>query len=343
VKLSPYFEGDYWEQEGKAWKKYRQVVTREHGERIAAAFNALAAQMGANFRGLPIYAGHPDARPDRWPDESRLGGIMAVEAREDGIYVKPAWNARGEENRREGYLVFPSPAWPYDEQAKRTSGRIEPIELRSVGMTNTPRIREVPAWTNADPSPDQPPTNQNDTNMDLKQLAELIGLDPATATEDSIVAAIKALLEKCAAATNEKTEATRKMEEEKGKAIAANALVEKFRGIAINSLKTEAINGGKVTAAEWPSFETRLATNFDEVATEIRGKSGKLPTDSLRITKQAGDLTTPGARQIAFNAAIEPHIQKGLSIDDAIAAVRATTEGAALLKAMEDASIAATT
>lgn len=149
LKLSPWFEGDYYEKEGMNWKKYRQVVRREHGDRIVAAFNALRATMGERFRGLPIYRGHPDADPQRWPDERRLGAVMDVEARGDGLYVKAQWNDDGEKNRAQGYLVYPSPAWPYDLQIKSRSGRIEPIELRSIGMTNTPRIGEVPAWTNS--------------------------------------------------------------------------------------------------------------------------------------------------------------------------------------------------
>ncbi len=117
---------------------------------MAAAFNALAARKGDKFRGLPIYAGHPDADPKRWPDERRLGGVTAVEAREDGLYVRAAWNDLGEKNRAEGYLVYPSPAWLYDLRAARRSGVIAPDELRSVGLTNTPRLPDVPAWTNSD-------------------------------------------------------------------------------------------------------------------------------------------------------------------------------------------------
>ena len=58
---------------------------------------------------------------------------MGVEARAEGLYVRAAWNDLGEQNRAQGYLVYPSPAWLYDVRAARASGVIAPDELRSVG------------------------------------------------------------------------------------------------------------------------------------------------------------------------------------------------------------------
>ena len=100
--LAPYGETPYWHEEkpGGGGKQFRQVFTHAQGEQMAAAFNALAARKGGKFRGLPIYAGHPDADPARWPDERRLGGVVGVEARGDGLYVRAAWNDLGEQNRR---------------------------------------------------------------------------------------------------------------------------------------------------------------------------------------------------------------------------------------------------
>jgi phage I-like protein len=339
LKLSPYFEGDYWEQEGKQWKKYRQVVSKTHGEKLVTAFNAVRDESGERFRGLPIYRGHPDADPQRWPDERRLGGVMAIEAREDGIYAKVAWNDEGERNRQQGYLVYPSPAWPYDLRLKSKTGRIEPVELRSIGMTNSPRISGVPAWTNSDPA-NQP--NENDMNLKAL-LLRILGLAD-TATDTEIETAANAFEAKVAA----KNQAV--LDVEKNKVVAAcserdkaQADLEKYRKVAINSIKTEAINSGKVTAAEWPGFETRLATNFDDTAKEISEKKPALNTDPLKITKRGDDISTPAGRTLAFNARIteltSPVAQggKGFTLDAAIQQMRANADDAALLKAMEEA------
>lgn len=350
--LSPYFEGDYWEKEGQAWKKYRQVVTKAHGDKLATAFNALRTKQGANFRGLPIYRGHPDADKTQWPNEERLGGVMDIEARADGIYVKTAWNDAGEANRRNGYLVYPSPAWPYDEALKQRTGRIEPVELRSIGMTNTPRIAESAAWTNSKPSPDQP---TNTDTMTKQLLCKILGL-PDTATDDEINKAAEAFIAKAGETAKSAANAQEAMDEEKKKVVAANALVdstklalnsanadaERFRKLAINSQLDAAINGGRLTAAERPAFEVKFATNFDDADKELKTKAAAINMDPLRLNKSNGaDLSTPNGRRLAFNAKLDelmpPAAQggKGLSMDAAINTIKATPDGAALLKAME--------
>lgn len=353
LKLSPYFEGDYWAQEGGQMKKYRQVVSRVHADRIVTAFNAFKTKQGTHFRGLPIYRGHPDYDKSQWPNEERLGGVMEIEARDDGLYVRAAWNDAGEKNRAQGYLVYPSPAWPYDEALKARTGRIEPVCLRSVGMTNTPRILESAAWTNSDPSPADH-TQPTDINMDLKKLAALLGLDPATATEETVAAAIKALKDKTEEEGSAKASAVKAMEEEKTKVVAANSAhdatklalntttadVEKFRKLAINSQLDGAINAGKLTAAEKPAFEQKFATNYDDAAAELAGKGTAINTDPLKLTKRGDDISTPAGRRLAFNARIDeltlPSAQggKGLSYAAALNAMRANAADAALLKAM---------
>lgn len=340
VKLTPYVDGDYWEEENGKWKKYRQVVSKAHGDKLAAAFNAQASRIGANFRGLPIYAGHPDADPKRWTDERRLGGVMGVEAREDGIYVKCAWNDLGEANRSQGYLVYPSPAWPYDLKLKAQTGRIEPLELRSVGMTNTPRIAGVPAWTNSDPSPDQPTNDDPNDIMNKKDLCKMLGL-PETASDEEIQTKLAA--NSAAVATLATNQAA--LEAEKQKAITATSAAdaakleaEKFRTLAINSKTSAAVTARKITAAEVKDWETKLATNFDAHAAELDGKAAVLPNDPLNLTQRTDDTSTPVGRRLAFNAMLDPLIAKGLGIDAAMDSIRSTKDGAALLKAMDDAS-----
>ena len=147
--LAPYGSGDYHRKEGASLRKYTQTFRRPQAEKMVAAFNALAVKKGVNFRGLPIFAGHPDADPVRWPDERRLGGVVNVAAQHDGLYIKAGWNDLGPRNLTQGYLVYPSPAWTYSGQEASRSNTILPDELQSVGMTNQPNIPTVPAWTNS--------------------------------------------------------------------------------------------------------------------------------------------------------------------------------------------------
>ncbi len=152
LQLSPYGETDYWQEEGGKWKKYTQVFQRDQARKMVTAFNAAAGKRGPQWRGLPVFIGHPDADPKRWNDERRIGAVQAMEDRADGLYVKVAWNDVGEQNRAQGYYIFPSPAWLHDRQRATSTCKIVPDELRSVGLVNSPRIPDVHAWTNSDQS-----------------------------------------------------------------------------------------------------------------------------------------------------------------------------------------------
>ena len=330
--LAPYGETTYWHEEaGGEWKAYRQVFTREQGTRMAAAFNALAARKADGFRGLPIYAGHPDADPKRWPDERRLGGVTAVEARDDGLYVRAAWNDLGEKNRAEGYLVYPSPAWLYDRRAARRNGIIAPDELRSVGLTNTPRLPDVPAWTNADDAPEDPShINPNpETTMNYKSLLlEHLGL-PEDATDEAIQLAHTTARANAQQTTQERDQAR----DEAGR----------FRAAAVNAQLDAAVNAGRLSAAEREEFAGRFAADFDAASRELGERRLALNTHALglRPTGAGVDLSTAHGRSLAFNSRIDALTRpvadggRGLRFDAAITEMRAHPEDAVLLRAME--------
>jgi len=146
--LAPYGESVYrHKQPDGSFAVLRQCVTPEGAAKMVKAFNSWTARAGRLFRGAPIYKGHPDADPQRWPDDTRLGSVQKVEAREDGIHVFVAWNSKGLENRKEGFLVYPSPGW----DCEVVGDRIIPDVLFSVGMVNNPNIHDVVPWTNSAP------------------------------------------------------------------------------------------------------------------------------------------------------------------------------------------------
>lgn len=150
LELAPYGESIYrhTNPDGSV-ASFRQCFTREGAERMVKTFNHWTSQLGRFFRGAPVYVGHPDADPARWPDSTRIGAVKKVEARETSAFVLVAWNAKGMENRREGYHVYPSPGWDCEVQGDR----IVPDVLFSVGMVNTPNIHNVKPWTNSAPAP----------------------------------------------------------------------------------------------------------------------------------------------------------------------------------------------
>jgi hypothetical protein len=356
LRLAPYGQIPYWKEDGVGWKKFSQIFEKPQADAMAAAFNALAAKKGASFKGLPIYNGHPDADPERWPDERRYGGIMGVEARADGLYVRAAWNALGEENRKEGYLVYPSPAWLYDFKAARRTGNIVPEELRSVGLTNSPRIQDSIPWVNSvDPgAPDEEGDSQFDSNnppapalmLDHKKmLTGLLGLKE-DASDGDIAAAHAKHMDVIEAKTKLDTAHTalQKAHEKlqrasEGRAAALDAM----RKTAAGALLDCAVNAGRVSAAERTEFEGAFATNFDEAATRLAGKKPALNTRSLDLKQLDGsDLSTPALRAYAYNCrAGELRSAQSLKTeDDVVAAMRADEKGKTILAAMHAASTA---
>ena len=335
--LAPYGETPYWykDESGQA-RRLRQVFTREQAGRMVAAFNALATKKGQRFRGLPIYAGHPDADPHRWPDERRLGGVVDLDARADGLYVRAAWNDLGEQNRAQGYLVYPSPAWLYDRAAANGIGVIAPDELRSVGLTNTPRLPDVPAWTNADPEIPNPFDQTTDTSMNYKDLLlEHFGL-PAEATDEHILHAHNVRREERA-----RTEAALlvvRSERDQARDEAG-----RFRKTAVNAQLDAAINAGRLAPSEREGFIERFERDFEAAVRELGERRLTLNTHGLGLRPAAlgVDLNTPHGRATAFNARLDALMRpvvaggRGLKFDAAITEMRASSEDAALLRAME--------
>ena len=354
-RLAPYGQTNYWEkQPDGTFRQFAQIFTHEQAERMQGAFNTAAVK--PNFRGLPIYIGHPDFNSTRWPDDKRLGKITAVEAREDALWVNVDWNDLGRKNAQEGYYIYPSPAWLFPKALAAQTGQVLPDELQSVGLTNTPNIKDVDAWTNTAPEGGPAPIddstlNQEDPAMNehKKKLLKLLGL-PDTATDEEIETAHTAYNENAGKATKAADDAkcaTTKAEQEKANAElaanTANAAATRFRDLAVNSKLDAAINSGRITAAERPGFMTKIGTDFDATAAELSEKRPALNTQplNLRPTGDQGDLATAHGRQIAFNAAIDtqllPIAQGGKGVatfDAAITAIRATPDGAALLKSM---------
>lgn len=362
--LAPYGETPYWHEEkpgGGGWKQFRQVFTRTQGERMVAAFNTLAARKGERFRGLPIYAGHPDADPARWPDERRLGGVTGLEARGDGLYVRAAWNDLGEQNRAQGYLVYPSPAWLYDLRTARSSGVIAPDELRSVGLTNTPRLPDVPAWTNSEeafsgqagrqsghgngapslppePEPTFPPlskTNHETQNMNYKLvLLQQLGL-PEDAPDEAIQQTHDERLRTLGGVREEATAACAERDQ-------AVADARRFRAAAVNAQLDAAINAGRLSAAEREGFVQRFERDYEEALRGLGERRSALNTQplGLRPTAPGLDLSTAHGRATAFNARLDALMRpaaaggRGLRFDAAIAEMRGSAEDAALLQAM---------
>lgn len=351
LQVAPYGETPYWDEvreSGKlVRKKFTQVFAKDQADKMVSALNSERTKAGAHFRGLPVYIGHPDALPQRWPDDKRLGGVMDLEARGDGLYAKVAWNSDGVRNRDEGFYVYPSPAWLHSERVQMATGKIIPDVLRSIGLTNSPRIQDVTPWTNTDHPTDQ---DQPNHEMQITELAKKLGL-PETATLAEIetkLAANAAIIAEVETIRQTATNTATSLTTVQGQVTVltteratAQSEAEKFRKLAINQQLDAAITDRRLTAAERPAWETKFATNFDATAEELKSKKPELPNQELTLPANLGDTTTPAGRRLALNTKVDELMRSGLSYDAAHAQLHALPEYAALIKAMSVTAAAA--
>ncbi len=304
-----------------------QHFGQPQAEAIEQEFNSLRGRLGRMFRGIPIYRGHPDVDPEVWSDDRRLGKIVDLSVRADGLWGLPEWNSLGRENQAEEFWVFPSPRW----DAPQGKARFEPDRLISIGLTNTPRIKESEPIFNS-----EQPTN-NTTDMDRTALCQALGLPPE-ATDEEILAKITSMQSAAADAETKMTEANtarttaetamadekRLKEEAENSLAAARAEANRLREAHNNSLLDAAERGGRITRAERAGWQTKLQGDKREDAVNSLGAlRPKLNTTGInvgaerRVERQEAD----GLREQVLNSISEAK-RGGMKHDDAWAAAR---------------------
>ena len=333
-------------------RKKIQRFGRAEADAMVATFNSAWHRVATLFRGVPIFHGHPDVDPKSWPDDRRLGKITALDARPDGLWGKPEYNALGIENKAEGWWVYPSPAWLFPRTAANT---ISPDELLSIGLVNTPNIPGSVPWTNSetfedDDGHEDPPSPDitNDTEMKNK-LAPLVGLDPATATDDQVLAAVTTLKTAAeaqatadtnlAAANSAKTAAETELAAEKAKLVTANAEAAKVRKDAAEALVANAIRSGAITEAEREATTNSLvAPGADLVALgkALGDKQTAINTGHLDLGGRKVAISNARERQAAIQGEVSARMKRdGASYDAAYNSVKTDPQFALLFEAMK--------
>jgi hypothetical protein len=162
-----------------------QSLVRQH--------KSLYGRLRRYFGGVPVYIGHPDDPNFRQlpthADSRAYAWIHDLEARADGLYIRPIWSAKGRELLDNAHYKHLSPRW---KMRPISPGIYEPIELVSVGLTNQPNIPG--------------PTIANELSPQaqaalLAPLAAALGL-PSGADIEAIAEAIKAMNNATAAAAD---------------------------------------------------------------------------------------------------------------------------------------------
>ena len=296
----------------------RQKVSKAIAEKLVAAFEkekAAAINEQGTFEGLPVFVGHPDVDPQKYPDHRRYGSILGMEARDKGLFVRVAWNDLGTHNKEQKHFVYPSVAWEIEDHG---DGTVTPSCLVSVGLTNRPNMRDVPAWVNEAPAEEMPSNESTDnpettTDMKLMQrLRELLALTD-TATEDDILAALEAHFtnsqkqaedlseaQKMATAANERATAleaqlataTNERNDATAKLLAAN---EARR----DTLIKVAINEGRLTEADKGAVLVAFNEDFDKAVADLEARKKTHDTQSIGLNGGAARQALRAANEKA--------------------------------------------
>lgn len=319
-----------------------QKFGRAEADKMVATFNSVWHQLGTLFRGVPIFHGHPDVDPKNWPDDRRLGKIVELRAGATGLEGKPEFNALGLENKAEGWWVYPSPAWLHPLTSANV---IEPDELLSIGLVNTPNIPGSQPWANSTDSPAVDSNESPDTIMKDK-LCALLGLDPATATDDDVVGAITTLQSAADTAATEtanstaaKTAAEILAEEEKRKAGLATASEANTRKVCADLLVANAVRAGVITEADRAATTNSLIAPGADLAVlgkALVEKKPALNTGALDLGGKKVAISTARERSAAIATEVNSRMQtQKLSYDQAYAAVEADPQFSRLFEMMQ--------
>jgi hypothetical protein len=333
--------------------------------------------------GLPIYSGHPDladqlrkqrtalandaqraaldrriAELDRqYTDKREYGAIADMQARDDGLYLKPVLPPAGEALVNAGKNRF-SPHW-LAKAIGQEHGRtvFAPVHLLSIGLTDRPNIADTSLINSK-------PENQPMNPVLQKKLIELLaalGRTPLAneATDDQFTAELTASIPvatalahrpEATALANEQgkvTELQGKVTELQAKITTADTALaneKKAHGDTIKArneaLVVAAIKTGRVPEANKVVWLGRLERDFATESVALANETGALKTTSR--TADLGARTQPNAASEQFTALVNEALPKhGNDWGKTWRAVAATTKGKELLIKMDQKPAAA--
>jgi len=280
-----------------------QVFDRACATAIA---NELATAMTAKkTKGIPIYEGHPDVPglASSYPNKAAIGWITAIVANEADMALSVRWLR----NPGEGF-AWHSPYWGGALTVTSANTATMKInKLVSLALTNNPNIKD---FRLPNEEPDEPNPNQKEEdsmNEFMKKLAAILGLQD-TATEDDITAAVSGAVAKAKDSPAQIATANEK------------ATTERRERIAL--IVGRAVEEGRITGAEKPVWETRLAneTNYTAEFAALNSLAPKLKLAPIADPNKKDPPAKTAGEQITMLA--NEAMKGGLSYTDAYAKVQ---------------------
>jgi len=296
------------------------IVANHHG-----IFNKIKTWALGEKPTYPVYVGHPDLPGSKDTDKRAYGWIENMAVRGDGLHLGVKWSPAGLEMVENAHFKFYSPLW-WTKPLK--GGGIQPVALKSMGLTNDPNI-PVPALANESEmleaggqmpeARDQKPEeeeSQNDEPTENKEpmkpeILAALGLEEGATPEEVLAkitetqtAANTAVTDLSAMETELATANGRITELETAGVAAQEAMtaanekataLEASLVIAANAAVQAAVAAGRVTPAEAEAKATEIlaANDFAAALQEL----GKLPA-KVKTESATGDLGSAKSRLV---------------------------------------------
>ena len=306
-----------------------QHVSVDNAKAMEGEFNSMLGTLGRMFRGIPIYHGHPDVDPEIWPDDRRIGKITKLDARADGLWGFAEWNSLGDQNKAEGWWIYPSPRWDSPKGQKNFS----PDRLISIGLTNTPRIEDSEPVFNTllenETEPNQP--------MDPKVIRQKLGLAPES-TDEEVLTKLDAVIAAATKAPTQETElanaktdlacANAKKDELACAVTARDNTIVSLREAHNNSLLDSAEKETRITPAERPAWLAKLnGSNREAEINSLNGLKPRLNTKGIDLANRRDERAqSDNLREQVANAVAKLQKDDGLSYDAAWQKVKKQAE-----------------
>lgn len=291
---APYGDKVYNLTDGKgSVKQVIQRFTKDNAESLVNSFSSVFGKVKRFFKGMPIYAGHPDDKVlgHFYQDKAQKGIFNEMQAREDGLYVKPLFNEDGASLLNGDDKLFFSVRWAA-KQTGTLDGKpvMEPFKMLSIGMTPTPNLATELL------------NSQN--IMDRKKLIGLLAtLGVTLANTESDDAAIEAAVTAHnTALANSTNETAAKIKDAEKKAQEAEAALANARKDFTKHVLDSRIKDGAITEAERQVWEGRLVANFANELQALNGLQSKLKTEDNKNVdgsrRPSGDMAADSASKL---------------------------------------------
>lgn len=282
--------------------------------------------------GTSIFRGHPDhpAFANQHKDKATYGTVADMEARDDGLYLRPVLTETGAALVEKEGLSSVSPHWLANELPAENGRRVfAPTYLVSLGLTANPNIPGI-SLVNAIPDFSEPMKDHV-----LKLLAALGNSLPATATDEQLTSGLDAAVQ-TVSALKQRPEASALANEQTAKATLETKLAEAQTAMAnerkahATTLVDAAVREGRITEAQKPVWQSRLERDFASESAALANEQPAIKTKSS--VGNLGPRKEGEAPMVAFVSLVNEALPRhGNDWSAAWAATKATKQGAELL------------